>query len=345
MADNLTTQNLPVSPPARPPEWATPAPPEPPRQPHAQALTYSTPGAGKRPGVLTAIGVLSIVIACFSIVATLMMALQMAGFYYLAAFAPGATAPVPAALPAPTVVMPATGPTTAPTAPATTLPTTAPAPGGAALTPAEVQTVIQKVQAASSNGLNPSQVAALQTALQDPAQGLVRPGTAWSPVVSVDVDGGAASVELSGGWIDLDPQGKVVGQFTDTNPLSGWKLPVAALVLVGVDAVASLLLALLLLVAGILVFRRSALSARLHRIYAWLKIPTAVAGGIGLGWLFGAFVGAVSAPARAGSPADTGVFWTLGVSAAILGCAYPVGLLLALRSQRVRSYYNSISAG
>jgi hypothetical protein len=37
------------------------------------------------------------------------------------------------------------------------------------------------------------------------------------------------------------------------------------------------------------------------------------------------------------------VFWTWAVGSAAVGCAYPIGLLFALRSKQVRAYYNSIS--
>lgn len=335
MADNLTTQNLPVSPPVSPPTGHAPAANAgaPARAFPVPALAYSTPGVRTRPGLLTAIGVMSIVIAGLSGVASLMTGLQALGFYFMAVAAAMPNSPAPAAAP---TALATTGPATAPT--------TAPAPAsaGPALTPLEVQTVLQKVQAATSNGLNPAQVAALQAALQDPAQELVSPGTAWSPVVSANVSGGNAFVQLSGGWIQLDAQGQVVSQFSTVNPLSRFRISVASVVLVGVEATVSLLLAVLLLVAGILVFRGSPSALRLHRIYAWLKIPTAVAGGVGIGWLFGSFIGAFSPGAGRGNAVELTVFWTWTLGAAALGCAYPIGLLFALRSRQVRAYYTSV---
>jgi hypothetical protein len=106
-----------------------------------------------------------------------------------------------------------------------------------------------------------------------------------------------------------------------------------------------MLLAVLLLVAGLLVFRRSPASRRLHRIYAWVKIPVALAGAVGIGWMYGSLVGAFTAMPGQGQPAATMVFWMYTIGAAVLGCAYPVGLLFALRSSQVRAYYNSISPG
>src|SRR5688572_18047715 len=226
MADHLTTQNLPVSPPrgAATSRGATRPPPE----ARAPALTYSTPGIVSRPGVLNAIGVMSIVIAGLSVVATLVMTLQTAGFYYLA-LAGKATAAAPATVAAPPLVavaatQPATRPTALPATAPTTAPAVAPAPPGTALTPAEVQMVIQKAQAATGNSLNAAQLAKLQAILQDPAQDLVSPGTAWSPVVSADVDEGSASIQFSGGWVNIDTKGQVLLQISSANPMSRWRV-------------------------------------------------------------------------------------------------------------------------
>jgi hypothetical protein len=104
----------------------------------------------------------------------------------------------------------------------------------------------------------------------------------------------------------------------------------------------SILLAILLLVAGLLVFRRSHLSPRLHRIYLWLKIPTALAGAVGIGWLYGSFLGAFAPGAGQGSSVEWAVFWTWALGAAALGCAYPIGLFFALRSRQVRAYYAGV---
>ncbi len=295
--------------------------------------------------MLTAIGVMSIVIAGLSGLASLIAGFQALAFYFMVAQAnaqaaapPRATAPVRQA--AVLATMPAT---TMPAGTATTAPTTGPA--STVLTPADVQAVVQQVQAASNNGLNPAQIAALQAALQDPAQELVSPGTASSAVVGVNVQPGNAFIHLSGGWIQLDAKGQVLSQFSTMNPLARFKIPQAAILLAGIEAALSVLLAVLLLVAGILVFRRSPLSLRLHRIYAWVKIPLAVAGGIGIGWMYSSFLGAFTPRAAQGQSAASAVFWIYGVGAAVLSAAYPVGLLIALRSRQVRAYYNSISGG
>jgi hypothetical protein len=288
-------------------------------------------------------GVMSIVIAGLSALASLVVGVQALAFYFVVArsAARSAAPPRPAAPRQAAVLVPATLPATGPT----TGPTSAPTSTGTALTPAEVQAVVQNVQAAAGNGLNSAQLSRLQAVLQDPAQGLVSPGTAGSPIVGVNLQQGNAFIQLSGGWIQLDAQGQVLSQFSTFNPLAGFRLSQAAVVLVAVEAGVSVLLAVLLLVAGILVFRRSPLSRKLHRIYAWLKIPAAVAGGIGIGWMYSSFVGAFAPRGTQGPSAAALVFWMYAVGAAVLGSAYPVGLLITLRSMQVRAYYNSISSG
>jgi hypothetical protein len=115
------------------------------------------------------------------------------------------------------------------------------------------------------------------------------------------------------------------------------------MLLVGIDAVLSVLLAVLLLVAGILVFRRSPASRRLHRIYAWAKLPLALAGAVGVGWMFDSFMTAFAPRPPPGQPGPSMMFWTWTIGATVLSCAYSIGLLIALRSRTVRAYYNSIS--
>jgi hypothetical protein len=191
--------------------------------------------------------------------------------------------------------------------------------------------------------LNPAQAAALRAELQNPAQQLVSPGTAGSTTLIVNVDEDGAFVQLSGGWVWLDPQGKVLAQYSNANPFARFKIPIVAIVISGADVVLSLVLALVLLVAGLMVFRQSPKSRPLHRFYAWLKIPVALAGAAGMAWMYGAFVGAFSPPVARGASPGAVVFWMWAAGMGVVGCGYSVAVLLVLRSRRVRGYYNSIS--
>jgi len=63
--------------------------------------------------------------------------------------------------------------------------------------------------------------------------------------------------------------------------------------LLGADALASLALAVLLLIAGIQVFRNSPGAARLHRIFAIVKIPVGVFGAAAIGLMYGQMLGSM----------------------------------------------------
>src|SRR5687767_1033716 len=77
-----------------------------------QSLSYSMPVRPGRPGVLTAVGVLSIVVACISLLACLIIALTAGNFMMLARMGAGGRGVV-----GPTVVVPQQAP--AATAPVT----------------------------------------------------------------------------------------------------------------------------------------------------------------------------------------------------------------------------------
>src|SRR5215212_3738141 len=123
MADQHTTQFLPASAPVAPPGGAAPAPQ---RAFAVPSLAYSTPGIRSRPGLLTAIGVMSIVISGLSGLASLMVGVQALGLYFMLEQASARASATPRQVAA---VAPATGPAAAPS----TGPTTAPASAGSAL--------------------------------------------------------------------------------------------------------------------------------------------------------------------------------------------------------------------
>lgn len=329
--------------------------------PPVQAIQYSVPPSQGRPGILTAIGIISIIVALLSGLVSLSTGMQAVGLYMLSQ-GTGAFAPPPP----PTVVSPqqpsvvSTQPTTATavsysmtwsaSAPGTptggTIATTTPA--AAALTPAEVQTVIQKIQAVGGNGLNPAQVATLTAELQNPNQDLVLPGTAWSAVNSVTPDGqGGVAIGLSGGFIGLNAQGGVNTKFSNSGPMTsiGALIGVWPSFLTGLDALLSLVLAVLLLVAGIMVLSQSPRALRLHQFYAWAKIPVAILGGIGMAWLYSSMMTAFTPGGAPAVPGMNSVWIIWAAVMALISCAYPVALLITLRTRTVRAYYNSIVAG
>ncbi len=224
------------------------------------------------------------------------------------------------------------GTTTTGAGPTTTI-TTAPS---AALTPIEIQQIISKVQASATQKLSPAQISSLRTALANPSQQLVAPGTVWSPVSSTMMQSnGTAFIRLSGGYIQIDPKGVVVSQVSNANPMAG--LPRVSLwaCLSFFDGVASFALAVLLLLAGIAALRHSRRSLRMHQIYGWAKLPLAILGSITYCWVLTDFMTGMPGTAMGNTRMLFGMY--SGFLAA-LSIAYPIGLLIALRSRIVRGY-------
>ncbi len=108
-----------------------------------------------------------------------------------------------------------------------------------------------------------------------------------------------------------------------------WKIALA----IGED-VASFGLAIYLFVIGILVMRQSLAGRRLHLIYAWLKLPLAVAGGMSMTWLYSTFlnIGPRAAIARPGI-----IYSALWMS--VIACIYPIALIITLSTRSMREYY------
>ena len=77
----------------------------------------------------------------------------------------------------------------------------------------------------------------------------------------------------------------------------------------------------------------------MHQIYGWAKIPLCIVGGIAYGWLLSDFV--TSLPGF-GLGNGRMLFGMYAGFITVLGIAYPIGLLIALRSRIVRGYYHSI---
>jgi len=315
-----------------------PLPDRPPAPVPVQTLDYSDPPRQGRPGLVTAIGVMSIVVASLSVLFSLQTGAQAVGFFFMSRMAASMPATTTTSSTIATSYSSSTGATSVSVAPATAPATTPPT----ALTPSEIQQVISKVQSnLGGKKLNAAQVAALQAALQSPSQGLVTPGTAWSPVTSTSIDSsGTADLDLSGGSIEIDAKGLVVSQSsTSTGAFTMPQVGLGPCILGLFDGVASLGLAVWLLVAGIAALRNSRRALRMHTIYGWAKIPMSILGGIAYSWLMTEMMGSMPGARAAG--ANRFFAWYAGFFAA-LGCAYPIGLLIALRARSVRAYYHAI---
>jgi hypothetical protein len=132
----------------------------------------------------------------------------------------------------------------------------------------------------------------------------------------------------------------VVSQFSSGSSTFGMpRLGLWPCILSLFDGVARLGLAVLLLIAGIAALRNSRRAFPMHKIYGWAKIPLSILGGIAYAWLMSQLITSMAGPALAATNRVLLVYVALY---AALGCAYPIGLLIALRTRSVRGYYNSI---
>jgi hypothetical protein len=274
------------------PEPMSDPPPPTTTRPPLATLDYTYATNRGRPGLITAIGVISIIVACLSGIGSLFGTMSAFAYYMMSRMPAAAFAPPPV-----------------PAAPPTTAPTPGPTTAAGAAGSATVVNAAVRDQSFSFTFFGPG------------AGPTTAPTTA--PATAVAVAGAGAPM---------------------FNPL-GHISPVAA-ILSFVAQVLSLGLAIFLLVAGILTLRDSPSGAKLHRWYAMLKIPQvicATAAGLWLSW--GVQVTGMSAAVPQQQVAFMQVFViVLAVIPALIALAYPVALLVVLRSRTVREYYHTVRA-
>jgi hypothetical protein len=215
------------------------------------------------------------------------------------------------------------------------------------LTAAEVQQIMKNIRQRPGVTLNAAQIATLTQQLQDPKQQLVQGGSVASPVLSVTpVPDGSVWVQFaSASTITVNPAGQVTASWNPMTAapamfnISPWiKLGVAAEAFIGLG------LAVLLMVAGILIMRQTASAKRLHLIWAWVKIPTAIAG-----WTLTILMYyRMQQPMMAGMMppgSNTGLstsYILFGAVSVVVACIYPVALLILFRTRSMRAYYNVV---
>ncbi len=228
------------------------------------------------------------------------------------------------------------------------------------LTAQQVSGVLARIRSVAVGGLNTAQAQTLQQQLSLPNQQLVDPTLVWTPVQSANKmpDGsvlvqftGKGFAGMGGGMLQVDPQGQIGAQTTFSGgggpgapfPFATAKFSPARFSLIIIEDLLSIGLAIYLLVAGIMVLRQSASGRKLHLIFAVFKVPLAIAAGVGLTWLFTTFLGAAGpgVPASAAAAART-PFVMMGIGLSVIGCIYPIALLIALNTRSLRNYYGSI---
>jgi hypothetical protein len=155
---------------------------------------------------------------------------------------------------------------------------------------------------------------------------------------------GTAIIRLGGGFVVVDAQGFVQSSMSTLMPRLAIH-PLSIALVIG-ESFASAFLSIYLLVIAILTLRESPRGRRYHQIYAAIKIPLAVTGGVAFAWLMTGLlsslrtlnpgIGAGGFTAR-----SVQVMMTLGIAIAAAGLIYPVVLLIVLRLRTVREYYDS----
>jgi hypothetical protein len=238
-----------------------------------------------RPGILTAVGVMSIVVACLSGLSSL-WGTASAGMYFMMSRQPAA----------------AFAPATPTPAPTTSTTTTTAAAGGVTIVHSH------SVAFSSVGGVTVATTAPATTTTTAPA---------------------AAPVAMG-------------------NPFSGIN-PLAAL-LSAIAEVLSFALAVLLLIAAIQILRDAPSGPRLHRWYALVKIPLVIVATALSLWLTMGMMQSIMAsmpPAAGGAGGQQMAFmWSFMAARlilpALLALAYPVALLIILRSRSVREFYNTV---
>ncbi len=221
-----------------------------------------------------------------------------------------------------------------------TQPATAPAPSGTALSQSQIATVVQKVQAASGNKMNPAQLATVAAALAKPDQQFVTPATLWSPVsMAMMQPDGSVILKMNGGYLIIDAQGAVSDQVAAGIPkISMNPMPIA---LVIAESVASLALAVFLLLSGIFLLKESPRGRRLHQIFALIKIPLAVIAIAGFSWMMADLTSNMRRFPGGSGPSDG--FVTFGIVLSAAGLIYPIALLIIMHTKTVREYYRTMT--
>lgn len=214
------------------------------------------------------------------------------------------------------------------------------------LTPAQVDAVVQAVNASlpAANKLNPRQLAALKRELAGPDQVLIDPN-AGNPASQIQVaspisDGGVFIAANASASLWIDRQGRITMKqagFGGGGPAAAGGATTVAMnrpgyVVCVLEIFASFVLAALLFTAGILVLRDQRLGLKLHWLYVWIRIPLALVAM----WAWTAFWSHISMSAWGTSGTWEVTLFSASVPA--MGLVYPIALILTLRWRTVRQY-------
>ena len=168
-----------------------------------------------------------------------------------------------------------------------------------------------------------------------PPPGVVPPPPTPAPTTSTTVvTGSSVAVNV----VATSPGPGAVTSFRFGSPSVG------VMVMTVADGVVRVGLAGLLIAAGILVLRDHRLGHSLHLWWAWMRLPVALAGGFVTWQTSVSMMNNFAAPAGAPIGAIQGAMVFGTVMQVVLACAYPVAVLIVLRSSTVRRYYAELAA-
>jgi hypothetical protein len=215
------------------------------------------------------------------------------------------------------------------------------------LLPQDVNALVRLAQDACGRGssrtsmLGDAQVATLRSLLSDPQQQLVSvvEGPDGNAVglngASVRPDG-YATIDFAGGAVMLGPRGNVVLR-SDVDAIPAVSGAACAAVIVAAVASVALAVGLLLLCVRLLRQPRE----RLKRMVVWagLKIVLSIVSGAAVGWVTESYMSSSASDGAASSNATITAL-VLGACIAAIGIVYPVIILLIARNRSVREYFN-----
>ncbi|HEY7088498.1 MAG TPA: hypothetical protein VH518_10445 [Tepidisphaeraceae bacterium] len=347
--------------------------PEMPEMPHPQPpggglmplqpLTYETPMRAARPGILTAVGVLSIIFACLSVLMNCGSVVKGVLFGTLR----NMTLPAPPVLPTPSQMT-----------------TPAPVINNSSLTDAQRQIVTSALDHVHS--IPPARREMLDRLLAEAGDDMfpfagdrftderITASVSDSGELAAETPGqrgnlyfvlGNGRIELSDDHASFSPSGggqrlrvdrdeidataqTPIQRFpgATTVPFTMPASPFAGItgttaMLNVLDGVLGLLLAIFLFIAGIMVLRDASSGRGMHLYYACLKIPLAMLGAVA-SWMLYTQMMKSFATMGAGSPLAFGTM-TGGLSSvfeAVFACMYPVALLIVMNLQPIKDHYN-----
>jgi hypothetical protein len=231
----------------------------------------------------------------------------------------------------------------------------------APLTAQEVGIVIASAQSQLGNTMNPAQVTALRTLLTAPGQQHVSTLTLPTAVRSASQLGNSVYIVFPSSTVTIGPQGQTTtstfGSGSSSAAVAGFgfgskAVPIkgVAMALATVAALAGIGLAIYLFVIGIMVLRGSARGRGLHQVYAGLALAVIVLGTAAAWWLTSNFTTSFNAAAGT-NPLARGTMVTLVSTVvmmphsvvAVMGCIYPIALLIVMQTAGVKEYYRTTS--